>query len=181
MKAFVEKVGYLKVGNPLDPKTDVGAMVSKAHQQKVYSYIEMAKKENANVHCGGTIPTIEGFEDGNFLSPTVISGVTSNSRLMKEEIFGPVVCVVPFHSEEEGIRMANDVDYGLAASVWTNDGKKGQRVARQIKSGIVWVNCWMVRDLATPFGGVKASGYGREGGTYALEFFSDIKTITTSL
>jgi len=171
LKQLTSKVAALKVGDPFDPETSVGAMISKTHQQKVYSYIELAKNENAKIHCGGEIPTIKGFEGGFFVAPTVISGAESNSRLMKEEIFGPVVCVTPFDSEEEVVSMANNVEYGLAASVWTNDGKKGQRVARQIKSGIVWVNCWMVRDLATPFGGVKASGYGREGGTYALEFF----------
>jgi aminomuconate-semialdehyde/2-hydroxymuconate-6-semialdehyde dehydrogenase len=181
LQRFVEKVTLLKVGNPLDPDTDVGALVSKVHHSKVYSYVELAKEENATIHCGGTIPTIEGFEKGHFLTPTVISGLKLESRLLKEEIFGPVVCVVPFDSEEDAIHIANDVDYGLAASVWTNDGRKGQRVGRQVKTGIVWINCWMVRDLATPFGGVKASGYGREGGTYALEFFSDIKTITTAL
>jgi aminomuconate-semialdehyde/2-hydroxymuconate-6-semialdehyde dehydrogenase len=181
IEKFVAQVAALKVGDPSDPTTDMGALVSKDHQNKVMSYIELAKKEGGKIHCGGLAPVVTNHENGFFVAPTVITNVDPTSRIMQEEIFGPVVCVVPFDTEADAIALANGVEYGLAASVWTVDGKRGQRVARQIKSGVVWINCWMVRDLSTPFGGVKASGFGREGGTYALEFFSDIKTITSAL
>ncbi|PJF16501.1 hypothetical protein PSACC_03688 [Paramicrosporidium saccamoebae] len=178
LDAFAARVSALKVGDPLDSSSDMGALVSKAHQEKVLSYIDLARGEKAQILCGGSAVSVSGCEGGFFVSPTIITGVSQKSRVIQEEIFGPVVCVMPFDTEEEAVMLANDVEYGLAASVWTSDGKRGQRVARGIKSGVVWINCWMVRDLATPFGGVKSSGYGREGGTYALEFFSDTKSIT---
>lgn len=177
---LAHQAAALKVGDPLDPDTQMGALVSAAHRAKVASYIDTAKQEGARIVCGGdTAFRVAGLEEGFFLPPTIVADADPASRLMQEEIFGPVVGVVPFETEEEAVALANGVEYGLAASVWTRDGARGQRVAQQIKSGVVWVNCWMVRDLASPFGGVKASGYGREGGRHSLEFFSDIKTITT--
>ncbi len=179
MEKFIPKVKGLVVGDPSSPTTSVGALVSKAHQEKVLSYISLALKEGHTVCCGSaSAPKITGFEEGYFVLPTVIADVGRSSPLMREEIFGPVVCVMPFDSEDEAILIANEIEYGLAASIWSKDGQKARRVAERVKSGVVWINCWMVRDLATPFGGVKASGYGREGGEYSLIFFSDIKTIT---
>lgn len=179
---FTTATKALKVGDPFDEAIDLGAIVSAEHQKKILSYIEAAKEQNATIICGGEkMSCIVGHEGGFFVQPTVIANIPHNSPIIQEEIFGPVVTVIPFESEEEVVRLANDVSYGLAASVWTKNGKRAQRVARQIKSGVVWINCWMIRDLATPFGGVKASGYGREGGSYSLEFFSDIKVITSAL
>lgn len=179
---FVELAKAIKVGNPLDVATEMGAIVSKEHLQKILSFIDLARRENDTILLDGSSFNASGEnKDGYFVGPTVITNVQQSSRLIQEEIFGPVVCILPFDGEEEAINFANNSAYGLAASVWTVDGRKAQRVARKIKSGVVWINCWMIRDLATPFGGVKSSGYGREGGTFALEFFSDIKTITTTI
>lgn len=176
--ALVKKVQALKVGNPIDSSTDVGALVSKPQFEKVVSFIQKAKQEGGTILCGGNTVQLTGENSaGYFLQPTLIEGLPFTSEVNQEEIFGPVATLIPFDQEEEAIAMANSTRYGLAASVWTQDLSKAHRVAKKIESGIVWINCWMVRDLRTPFGGVKESGVGREGGEYALRFFSEIKNI----
>lgn len=172
---LVEKVSNIKVGDPLDPKTEMGALISKEHMEKVQRYIEHGKTEG-KLLTGGERLTKLG--DGFFLSPAVFEGLTMDSKLLKEEIFGPVLPVVPFDNEDQVIEMANSTPYGLSASVWSESINRCNHVSKSLRSGLVWVNCWFARDLRTPFGGQKASGIGREGGRYSLEFFSEAKTIS---
>ncbi len=175
--AFVEKVKKLKVGDPL---TDVnlGAVVSKDHRDKVLSYIQLGREEGGTVLAGGEMVQPEGrCANGYFIQPTIIEGLAFDCRTNQEEIFGPVVTIMPFETEEEVLMMANSTAYGLAATVWTSNLKKAHRIGHDLKSGIVWINCWLLRDLRTPFGGVKQSGVGREGGFEALEFFTEPKNI----
>ncbi|WP_458117642.1 aldehyde dehydrogenase [Bacillus sp. PK6-026] len=179
LNKFVEKTKELKVGDPFDPDTNIGALISSEHTERVMNYIELAKREGGVILNGGKRP--EGQESGCFLEPTIITGLSRNSRLIKEEIFGPVVTVIPFDEEEEVIAQANDTHYGLSATVWTNDLRRAHRVAGQIESGMVWVNSWFLRDLRTPFGGMKQSGLGREGGIHSLEFFSELTNICIKL
>ncbi|MEZ4840074.1 MAG: aldehyde dehydrogenase [Flavobacteriaceae bacterium] len=176
-KDFVEKVKQLKVGHPSEKATDIGALVSKQHLEKVLSYIEIAKKEGNNILCGGNQITLEGYENGYYMQPTVIEITNDECSINQEEIFGPVVTIMPFKTEEEVLQMANKVKYGLSATLWTNDLKRTMRMTQALQAGIVWVNTWMLRDLRTPFGGVKASGVGREGGFEALRFFTEPKNI----
>jgi aminomuconate-semialdehyde/2-hydroxymuconate-6-semialdehyde dehydrogenase len=176
--AFVARVKTMKVGDPNDSSTNMGAIVSKQHQQKVLSYIELAQQEGGKILTGGHALKLDGrCSEGYFIAPTVIEGLDYNCRTQQEEIFGPVVTLTPFDTEEEALTMANSVKYGLASSIWTNDLKRAHRVAEKIESGIVWINCWLLRDLRTPFGGVKASGVGREGGFEAMKFFTEAKNI----
>ena len=179
--AFVERVKALKVGRPDDPSTQVGAVVSKDHQAKILHYIQLAQEEGGTVECGGQALYPEGVEMGFYVAPTVITGLNMNCRTNQEEIFGPVVTIQAFDSEEEALALANATKYGLAATVWTENLKRAHRVAANIHSGIVWVNNWLVRDLRTPFGGVKASGVGREGGFEALRFFTEPKNVYIDL
>jgi aminomuconate-semialdehyde/2-hydroxymuconate-6-semialdehyde dehydrogenase len=179
--AFVEKVKALKVGRPDDPATQVGAVVSKDHQAKILHYIQLAQEEGGTVECGGQALYPEGAEGGFYMAPTVITGLSMGCRTNQEEIFGPVVTIQAFDSEEEALALANATKYGLAATVWTENLKRAHRVAAHIHSGIVWVNNWLVRDLRTPFGGVKASGIGREGGFEALRFFTEPKNVYIDL
>lgn len=174
---FIEKVKQLKVGHPSDTTTNIGALVSKPHLEKVLNYIEIAQKENGTILCGGNQVKIKGFENGYYLEPTVIEVSTDECRVNQEEIFGPVVTIMSFETEDEVLQMANKVKYGLSATLWTNDLKRTMRMTNQLQSGIVWVNTWMMRDLRTPFGGVKASGVGREGGFEALRFFTEAKNV----
>ena len=175
---FVKRVKALKVGDPNDPTTNLGAVVSKPHMEKVLSYVEIAKEEGGTVLAGGKRVAIGGeFSEGYFLEPTVIEGLAHTCRTNQEEIFGPVVTLIPFDTEEEAIMMANSTKYGLASSVWTSDLKRAHRVARELHTGIAWINCWLLRDLRTPFGGVKSSGVGREGGFEALQFFTEPKNV----
>ena len=176
-KDFVEKVKALKVGHPSKADTNIGALVSKQHLNKVIEYISIAQKEGATILCGGKKVTIKGFENGYYLEPTVIEVPTDECRINQEEIFGPVVTIMPFNTEDEVLQMANKVKYGLSATLWTNDLKRTMRMSNQIQAGIIWVNTWMLRDLRTPFGGVKASGIGREGGFEALRFFTEAKNV----
>ena len=179
--AFVEKTHLLKVGDPNDDNTDLGALISKDHLEKVLGFVALAEKEGGTVLTGGKKIPINGrCENGNFMEPTIVEGLGIDSRTNQEEIFGPVVTLVPFSSEEEAVSIANSTDYGLAATVWSSDLDKAHRVADRIDSGIVWINCWMVRDLRTPFGGMKNSGVGREGGDEALRFFTEQKNICVS-
>ncbi len=174
---FVDRVKHLKVGHPSNADTKVGALVSKPHLKKVMSYIDIAKDEGGTILCGGNRITIEGYEDGYYLQPTVIEVLSDECRVNQEEIFGPVVTIMSFSSEQEVLAMANKVDYGLSATLWTNDLKRTMRMSTQLQAGIIWVNTWLMRDLRTPFGGVKNSGVGREGGFEALRFFTEAKNV----
>ena len=174
---FVKRVKAMKVG---DPSADVnlGAVVSKPHMEKVLSYAELAKEEGGTVLCGGKRVMIDGeFSEGYFLEPTVIEGLPHTCRTNQEEIFGPVVTIMPFDTDEEALMMANSTKYGLASSVWTSNLKRAHTIARELHTGIVWINCWLLRDLRTPFGGVKSSGVGREGGFEAFDFFTEPKNV----
>jgi len=176
---FADKVRELRVGDPLAEATNVGALVSKEHYERVNSYIEIARNDGANILTGGKRP--EGIEKGYFLEPTIITGLDRTSRCVREEIFGPVVTVMPFDMEEEVIMQANDTHYGLSATIWTNDLRRAHRVAHEIEAGIIWVNTWFLRDLRTPFGGMKNSGIGRTGGMHSLDFYSELSNITIKL
>ncbi len=174
---FVQLVSKLKVGNPLEKDTKIGALVSKQHLDKVLSYVEIAKKEGAKVLFGGNQIKIKGLENGYFMQPTILEVKTDNCQVNQEEIFGPIVTIMPFKTEEEVLKMANSVRYGLSATIWTNNLKRTLKFSTEIEAGIVWVNTWMLRDLRTPFGGVKDSGVGREGGFEALRFFTEPKNV----
>ncbi|WP_306641456.1 aldehyde dehydrogenase [Sanyastnella coralliicola] len=182
-EAFVAKVKRMQIGDPSDQSTKFGAVVSKPHMEKVLSYIELAKEEGGTVLCGGKqhIPEDGNRAEGYYIEPTVIEGLDYQCRVQQEEIFGPVVTITPFESDEHALEMANSVEYGLAATVWTSNLTRAHRVAQQIHSGIVWINCWLVRDLRTPFGGVKNSGVGREGGFEALHFFTEPQNVCIQL
>jgi len=180
--AFVSQVAALKIGDPLHADTKVGAIASKVHFDKVLSYIELAKEEGGTILTGGKAFKVEGIcSQGFFIEPTVIEGLGHLCRTNQEEIFGPVVSIQPFDSEVEVLEMANSTQYGLACTVFTENLSKAHRVAAQIKSGIVWINCWLLRDLRTPFGGVKQSGVGREGGWEALRFFTETKNVCVKI
>lgn len=176
--AFVEKVRRMKVGNPADDKTKMGAVVSESHMKKILSYIDLAKEEGGKVLAGGNrVELPDELTNGYFIEPTVIENLNQNCRTNQEEIFGPVVTLDKFNSEEEALEKANATQYGLASSLWTSDLKRAHRMAEHIHAGIVWVNCWLERDLRTPFGGVKSSGIGREGGFEAMNFFTEPKNV----
>tara|TARA_B110000208_G_scaffold27715_1_gene36270 strand:- start:946 stop:2388 length:1443 start_codon:yes stop_codon:yes gene_type:complete len=174
---FIAAVSKLKVGNPFDTSTDIGALVSRPHLEKVKTYIDNAAQYGGKVIFGGASVSVDNSEDGYYLEPTIIEVQDNSCTLNQEEIFGPVVTIMPFNDENEVLAMANDVSYGLSATLWTNDLKRTMRVSKQIQAGIVWVNTWLLRDLRTPFGGVKNSGVGREGGFEALRFFTEPKNI----
>jgi len=181
-KAFVEKVNNLKVGPPSEEGSNLGAVVSKGHMEKVLSYVALAKEEGGTVLAGGNQVHLEGeYKEGYYLQPTVIEGLDYNCRTNQEEIFGPVVTITPFDTDEEALTMANSTNYGLAATVWTENLTRAHNVAHNLKSGIVWVNCWLLRDLRTPFGGMKQSGVGREGGLDALRFFTETRNVCVKL
>lgn len=181
-KAFVEETKKLKVGDPMLEDSWLGAIASKAHLEKILSYIQLAKEEGGQVICGGNQLHLEGsLNKGYYLEPTVIEGLSFDCRTNQEEIFGPVVTIMPFDTEEEVLNYANCTQYGLAATLWTQNLSRAHRMAAAIESGIVWVNCWLLRDLRTPFGGMKGSGVGREGGFEALNFFTEEKNICIKL
>ncbi|ADU93876.1 2-hydroxymuconic semialdehyde dehydrogenase [Geobacillus sp. Y412MC52] len=179
LQKFVAKTKELVVGDPFDPKTNVGALISEEHYERVMSYIELAKEEGGRILTGGKRP--DGLDRGYYLEPTIIVGVNRNCRIVREEVFGPVVTVMPFDEEEEVIAQANDTHYGLSATIWTNDLRRAHRVAARIEAGIVWVNTWFLRDLRTPFGGMKQSGIGREGGMHSFEFYTELTNICIKL
>jgi aminomuconate-semialdehyde/2-hydroxymuconate-6-semialdehyde dehydrogenase len=176
---FIDTASRLKMGDPLDEKTEQGAIVNKSQLDKVKFYVDLAQKEGGKIALGGSAPKPpnERCRDGYFFQPTVITALPVSCRTNREEIFGPVVTITPFDNEEEVIAYANDCDYGLASSVWTQNLSRAHRVAERINTGTVWVNCWLLRDLRVPFGGMKQSGVGREGGEEALRFFTEPKNI----
>ena len=174
---FVDAVEAMRIGDPSDESTDLGALISEDHLAKVQGYVELAKQEGGTLLTGGTPCLPSGFEGGNWMAPTVIEGLSPDSRCSTEEIFGPVVTLHPFGSEDEAVAIANNTRYGLAGSVWTSDLDKGRRVSEAIDTGMVWVNTWLHRDLRVPFGGVKDSGVGREGGKWSLGFFSEAMNV----
>lgn len=179
---FVERVSALQVGDPLETGTDVGAIVSKQHFDKIMSYIGLAREEGGTVLAGGNSLDLNGrCAGGWFIEPTVIEGLPHDCRTNQEEIFGPVVTIMPFDTEDEVLGYANSVRYGLSATIWTENLSRAHRVAAKLETGIVWINCWLLRDLRTPFGGVKDSGVGREGGFEALKFFTEEKNVCVRL
>jgi aminomuconate-semialdehyde/2-hydroxymuconate-6-semialdehyde dehydrogenase len=179
LEKFVKAARKIKVGNPLNEDTDMGALVSKGHLETVDEYVQIGLSEGAKLAIGGK--KVAGLEEGNFYEPTVLYDVDNKWRVAQEEIFGPVLVVIPFKTEDDAVRIANDSIYGLAGVVWTNDLRRAHRVASRVNSGLLWINCWYYRDLRTPFGGSKASGIGREGGRHSFEFYTEAKTITMKL
>ncbi|HEX6892024.1 MAG TPA: aldehyde dehydrogenase [Chryseolinea sp.] len=179
---FVKRTKALVIGDPMNEQTHIGALVSEAHMKKVLSYIELAKQEGGQILAGGNQVKGSGrCEDGYFVEPTVIAGLNEKCRTNQEEIFGPLVTVIPFDTEDEVLGYANSTTYGLSATIWTENLKRAHRIAAGVKSGIIWVNCWLFRDLRTPFGGMKQSGVGREGGWEALRFFTEAKNVCVKL
>lgn len=178
---LIEAVKALKIGDPLDDSTRIGAIVSKQHFEKVLGYIELAKQEGGKILLGGEAIKPDGFENGWFIQPTLIEGLDSKCRTNQEEIFGPVISISPFDYTDEVIEIANGTEYGLAATIWTENLTLAHRVAQRLQFGIVWVNCWLLRDLRTPFGGMKNSGVGREGGWEAMRFFTEPKNVCIAL
>ncbi len=179
VERFVAAAAKLKIGDPLDLTTEQGAIVSKTQLEKVKFYAELALQEGGTIALGGKSPAVinDRCRDGYFFAPTIITGLPVSCRVNREEIFGPVVTITPFDTEEEVLGYANDCDYGLASSVWTQNIGRVHRVAEKIHTGTIWVNCWMLRDLRVPFGGMKQSGVGREGGDEALRFFTEPKNV----
>jgi len=181
VERLVRRVERIRVGHPLDRATEVGPLIHRKHLERVLRYVEIGQEEGAVLATGGRRPEDPELARGNYLLPTVFVDVAPTMRLAQEEIFGPVLSVIPFSTEEEALRIANGVRYGLAAYVWTNDTSRALRMARGIESGMVWVNSQNVRDLRTPFGGMKESGIGREGGVYSFEFYTELKTVHLAL
>lgn len=182
VEKFARTASLIRVGDPEAKETQMGPLVSKEHREKVQSYIKLAAEEGGTIVGGGTVPDLPApFTNGYFINPTVITGLGPNCRVNQEEIFGPVASIMPFKTEEEAIAIANGVEYGLSASVWTRDISRGHRVAQALHVGTTWVNSWMIRDLGLPFGGMKHSGLGREGGDHSLDFFTETKTISVKI
>ncbi len=185
VEAFVERTMKLRVGDPLDEHSDLGALISPEHLAKVESYVELARQEGGTILCGGGPPPAESLGErcrgGAFMEPVVVTGLGAHCRTNQEEIFGPVATIMPFDDRQEAIELANATPYGLSASLWTSDLQQAHGVAEQLQSGTVWVNCWLLRDLRVPFGGMKQSGVGREGGEEALRFFTEPKNVCIKL
>lgn len=178
MPLLIKEVKAMKVGNPAKENTDIGSVISHTHMEKVLSYVDLAKQEGGKIATGGgRIILPKPNSNGAFIEPTIVEGLSIDSRCATEEIFGPVASVHQFTSDDEAVRMANITEYGLAGSVWTSDLTRGKSLAEKIESGILWVNTWLHRDLRTPFGGVKNSGVGREGGDWSLNFFSELTNV----
>src|SRR4029077_19763046 len=179
--ALVQRARALKIGGPYE-NADLGPLISRGHRDKVLGYYRLAREERAQVHCGGGIPQFGDARDGGaFIEPTVLTGLPETARCVEEEIFGPGCHVAPVDSEDEAVRLANDTRYGLAAAVWTQNLARAHRVARQMEVGTAWVNDWYLRDLRVPFGGVKLSGIGSEGGMHSLAFFSETMNVCVKL
>jgi aldehyde dehydrogenase len=181
MERAVARVANIRMGHPLDPATMMGAQASRGQVEKILNYIEVGKQEGARLATGGEQAHLGGdLENGNYVKPTVFVG-HNKMRIFQEEIFGPVVCVTPFDGETEAVALANDTRYGLAAYIWTSDLSRAHRVAAAVEAGMTWVNSHNVRDLRTPFGGVKASGLGREGGQHSIEFYTESRIVHVAL
>lgn len=181
-EALAERARQLRFGDPWADETTIGPLISKEHRDKVLSYYALAVDEGAIIVTGGGVPEVGAdWDGGSWVEPTIITGLSEDARCIKEEIFGPICHITPFDDEDEVVAMANDSDYGLAAAIWTRDVSRAHRVAQRMETGIVWVNSWFLRDLRTPFGGVKLSGIGREGGVYSLNFYSELKNICIKL
>jgi aminomuconate-semialdehyde/2-hydroxymuconate-6-semialdehyde dehydrogenase len=174
---LVAAVKAMKVGHPDKEDTVIGALVSKAHLEKVEFYIQLAQEEGGKILCGGKRVSVEGYENGYYFKPAVIEGLSDKCRTNQEEIFGPIVSISPFDTEEEVMAFANGVRFGLSCTIWTENIKKAMRFATKLEAGVVWINTWLLRDLRTPFGGMKDSGVGREGGLEALQFFTETKNV----
>ncbi len=183
LERFVRAARALVIGDPMDPATEVGAVISAAHRDKIESYVALARADAGTIHCGGQRPSglPARCRDGFFVAPTVITGLPMNCRVNQEEIFGPVVTVTPFRGEDQAVTLANDSPYGLAASLWTGNVSRAHRIADRIACGTVWVNTWLLRDLRVPFGGMRQSGLGREGGDEAIRFFTEVKNVCLKL
>jgi aminomuconate-semialdehyde/2-hydroxymuconate-6-semialdehyde dehydrogenase len=182
LAALKRKAESMRIGSPLEQTTHLGPLISQQHREKVLSYYRLARDEGAEAVTGGGVPQFGNTLDrGFYVQPTIYTGLPERARSVKEEIFGPVCHVAPFDTEEEAVSMANDTNYGLAASIWTTNLKRGHRVAQQMNVGITWVNCWFLRDLRTPFGGAGLSGIGREGGTHSLNFYSELNNVCIRL
>jgi aminomuconate-semialdehyde/2-hydroxymuconate-6-semialdehyde dehydrogenase len=182
VEALKRKAEGLRIGSPLEQTTELGPLISAQHREKVLSYYRLAREEGAQTVTGGGVPEFGNLLDqGFYVQPTIYTGLAESARCVKEEIFGPVCHVSPFDTEEEAVTLANDTQYGLAASIWTTNLKRGHRVAQQMNVGITWVNCWFLRDLRTPFGGAGISGIGREGGIHSLNFYSELNNICIRL
>lgn len=178
LQDFIQRTKRLRIGDPLDVGTDIGALISENHLKKVLGYLDLARHEGGKILTGGSQVKLSGrCAAGYFIEPAVIVGLGHECRTNQEEVFGPLVTIMPFDEEEEAIRMANSTPYGLSATLWTENLSRAHRVAAQITSGVIWVNCWLFRDLRTPFGGMKQSGVGREGGWEALKFFTETRNI----
>ncbi len=175
---LLDKISKIKIGNPISDSTQFGSLISSDHKKKVLGYIELAKEEGGNILCGGhELVMSEPNDKGYFIAPTVIEGLGPDCRTNQEEIFGPVITLQKFKTEEEAISLANSSEYGLAATLWTENINRAHRLAEKIHTGIVWINCWLIRDLRTPFGGVNSSGVGREGGQEVMRFFTEAKNV----
>ena len=182
VEALKRKAESLRIGSPLERTTDLGPLISAQHREKVLSYYRLAREEGATVVTGGGVPEFgDALDHGFYVQPTIYTGLPESARCVKEEIFGPVCHIAAFDTEEQAVGLANDTQYGLAASIWTTNLKRGHLVAQQMNAGITWVNCWFLRDLRTPFGGVGLSGIGREGGMHSLNFYSELNNICIRL
>jgi aminomuconate-semialdehyde/2-hydroxymuconate-6-semialdehyde dehydrogenase len=182
VEALKQKAENLRLGSPMEESTELGPLISAQHRDKVLSYYKLAREEGAAVVTGGCIPEFgNALDHGFYVQPTIYTELAESARCVKEEIFGPVCHIAPFDADEEAVAMVNDTKYGLAASIWTTNLKRGHRVAQQMNVGITWVNCWFLRDLRTPFGGVGLSGIGREGGVHSLNFYSELNNICVRL
>lgn len=182
VSALKGKAENLRMGSPQENATELGPLISAQHREKVLSYYRLAREEGASTITGGGVPSLGNpLDHGFYVQPTIYTGLAESARCVKEEIFGPVCHVAAFDTEEEAVALANDTKYGLAASVWTTNLKRGHRVAQQMNVGITWVNCWFLRDLRTPFGGVGLSGIGREGGVHSLDFYSELNNVCVRL
>lgn len=182
VETLAERAAALNIGDPFDEGTDMGPLISEGHRNKVLAAFQAARDQGATVVTGGDIPELSGkLKAGSFVQPTIWTGLPETSSIVRDEIFGPVCHIQPFDEEDEALAMANDSAYGLCAAIWTRDLQRAHRVAAGVEAGLVWVNSWFLRDLRAPFGGVKMSGIGREGGQHSLNFYSETKTVCVKL